>query len=55
MTEIIFVVAKILGILIILCKFINKFGQGSDSNETINLLGESLSMRIGKFLPKQKA
>ncbi|MBI5965136.1 MAG: hypothetical protein HY863_16785 [Chloroflexi bacterium] len=55
MTEIILVVAKILGILIILCKFINKFAQGSDSAEAINLLGKSLSMRIGNFSLKRKS
>jgi len=49
MTETILMLAKILGALFILCKFINKFGQASDPHEAINLLGESLSMRTGIF------
>lgn len=49
MTEIVFLIAKILGILFILCRFINKYGQVSDPEESINLLSESLSMRTGNF------
>jgi len=54
MTEIILVVAKILAILFILCKFINKYGQATESDEAINLLGKSLLMRTGDFAPVHK-
>jgi len=49
MTETILLFAKILGVLFILCKTINKFARVSDSDEVIDLMGESLSMRTGNF------
>jgi len=54
MAETILVIAKILGVLFIMCKVINKLAQVSDPNEVINLIGDSLSMRTGSFTFKRK-
>lgn len=54
MTETILLIAKILGVLFIVCKFINKFAKVSDSDEAIKLMGDSLTIRTGIFSLKRK-
>ena len=54
MAETIFVIAKILGALFLLCKFISKFSQTSEPDEAIKLLGKTLSMRTGNFTYQEK-
>lgn len=54
MTETIFVSAKIMGFVFIMCKIINGSAQDSDSADGINLWGGSLSIQIGNFTPSRK-
>ena len=48
----IIVIAKVLGLLFLVCKGISLAGQISDTGEVRKLMGDSLSMRTGIFSAK---
>jgi hypothetical protein len=54
MLEITLGIIGVLGILFITCKIINKIGRFCGLDEITDLIGESLSMRMGNFRQKEK-
>jgi len=53
MAETILLVAKILCVLFIVCKFISTFTHISDRDEAIEVMGTSLALRAGGFSSKR--
>jgi len=54
MAETILGIAIILGTLFIIYQIINKTARVSDLDEISNLMGDSLSMRIGDFSSRRR-
>lgn len=53
MIESAFVIFKILGVLLLICKVMNMAGKASDTGDVVNLMGQTFTLRSGSHTVKR--